>query len=105
MIYKFKSKASGDLIMLAPNGDQMLRLLGREPAASGIFEAADLPALRRRLEAAVTEAEAAVGQDGGPADGEDERKREAVGLRQRLWPMVQMMERAAAAGEPIVWGV
>jgi hypothetical protein len=105
MIYKFKSKASGDLIMLGPNGDQLLRLLGREPAASGIFEAADLGALRRKLEAAVAEAEAAAAQSGGSAGDEDERKREAVGLRQRLWPMVQMMERAAAAGEPIVWGV
>ena len=103
MIYKFKSKASGDLIMLGPNGDQLLRLLGREPAASGIFEAVDLNALRHRLEAAVAEAEAAAGQ--GEADDQDERQREAVGLRQRLWPMVQMMERAAAAGEPIVWGV
>lgn len=104
MIYKFKSKASGDLIMLGPNGDQLLRLLGREPAASGIFEAADLPALRRQIEAAVADAEAAAGQGSGGSD-EDERKREAVGLRQRLWPMVQMMERAAVAGEPIVWGV
>ena len=104
MIYKFKSKATGDLIMLGPNGDQMLRLLGREPAATGIFELVDLPAARRRLEAAVAEAEAAAA--GTPADGDDDdRARQAVGLRQRLWPMVQMMERAAAAGEVIVWGV
>ena len=38
MIYKFRCKAAGDVIMLGPNGDQMLRLLGREPAAKGIFE-------------------------------------------------------------------
>ena len=29
MIYKFKSAASGDVIMLGPNGDAMLRLLGQ----------------------------------------------------------------------------
>jgi hypothetical protein len=28
-----------------------------------------------------------------------------VGLKQRVWPMVEMMKRAHAAGEPIVWGV
>jgi hypothetical protein len=28
-----------------------------------------------------------------------------VALRQRLWPMVDMLKRAAAAGEPVVWGV
>ena len=113
MIYKFKSKASGDLIMLGPNGDQLLRLLGREPAASGIFEVADLAALQRRLEAAVAEAEAAAGKRGdgngnGGSDGDDQEQPQleaGVGLRQRVWPMVQMMERSAAAGEPIVWGV
>ena len=31
MLYKFKSKAAGDVIMLGPNGDQMLRIIGREP--------------------------------------------------------------------------
>ena len=42
MMYKFKSKASGDLLMLGPDGDRLLRLLGRDPAPSGIFGAADL---------------------------------------------------------------
>jgi hypothetical protein len=39
MLYKFRSKAAGDLIMLGPQGDQLLRLLGREPARQGIIEA------------------------------------------------------------------
>ena len=54
MIYKFKSKAAGDVIMLGPNGDQVMRLLGREPAPQGIFEAAGMPAVMAALEAAVT---------------------------------------------------
>ena len=44
MIYKFKSQAAGDVIMLGPNGDQMLRLIGHEPAAKGIVDVAQLPA-------------------------------------------------------------
>ena len=31
MIYKFKSKAAGDLIMMGPSGDQGLRILGKGP--------------------------------------------------------------------------
>lgn len=104
MIYKFKSKATGDLIMLGPNGDALLRVLGREPAAKGIIEVADMAAARRAIEQALAEADAAA--SAAKADGGDpEREREAVGLRQRLWPMVQMLERAQAAKEPIVWGV
>jgi len=105
MIYKFKSKATGDLIMLGPNGDQLLRLLGREPASKGIIEPADMPAARQRLDAALAEAEATAAQAGPDGQPDDERTREAVGLRQRLWPMLQMLERAEAAREPIVWGV
>ena len=45
MIYKFKSRATADVIMLGPQGDQLLRLAGREPALKGIFEVADMPAL------------------------------------------------------------
>ena len=33
MIYKFKSKAAGDLIMLQPNGESILKIIGQgEPA-------------------------------------------------------------------------
>ena len=27
-----------------------------------------------------------------------------VGLRQRLWPVIDLFERALAAREPVVWG-
>ena len=39
MLYKFKSKAAGDVIMLGPNGDHVLRLAGREPAARVFVDA------------------------------------------------------------------
>jgi hypothetical protein len=107
MLYKFKSKATGDLIMLGPVGDQVLQALGRQPAASGIIEVADMPAARQHLQAALAGAEAdatpAAAAEAGPAA--DENPASAVGLHARLWPMMQMLERAEAAKEPIVWGV
>lgn len=103
MIYKFKSPASGDVIMLGPQGDQMLRLIGREPAAKGIIEPAAMGAAIAALQAAVASDEqpARAGDD----DAADEPAGAAVGLRQRLWPMVEMLRRAQAAGEAVVWGV
>ena len=106
MLYKFRSKACGDVIMLPAHGDAMLRLLGREPSARGIFEVEHQPALQARLEAAVAVAEAATrdaaepGAEPEPADGP-----RAVALRQRLWPIIDMLRRSHAAGEPVVWGV
>ena len=110
MIYKFKSPATGDLIMLGPQGDQMLRLLGREPAAQGIIEVAAMPAALSALQAAVAaedapSAAAPVNPATASAEPADDSAAAPVGLRQRLWPMVEMLRRAQAANEPVVWGV
>ncbi len=107
MMYKFKSKAAGDVIMLQPNGDQVMRILGREPAAKGIFEAGSLAAAISALESAVTAEEAARRQADAEAAADPEAtiKRDAVSLRQRVWPLVDMMKRSQTAGEDIVWGV
>jgi hypothetical protein len=107
MIYKFKSKATGDTIMLGPNGDQMLRLLGREPALKGIIEVAAMPAAIAALQAAVTADDAARTGRSDADDGDEAAAgaRDPVSLRSRLWPMVEMLKRAQAAGEPVVWGV
>ena len=104
MLYKFKSKATGDTIMLAPNGDQMLRIIGREPAPKGIIEVAALPAAMAVLQAAVA-ADDAARSGADDADNAPEGAGDPVSLRSRLWPMVEMLKRAHAAGEPVVWGV
>lgn len=103
MLYKFKSKAAGDVIMLGPNGDQVLRLLGREPAAKGIFEVEHMPMLIADLERAVADDERArrTAADGDEPKGQGDR----VTLRQRVWPLVEMLRRCHGAREVIVWGV
>src|SRR5438128_398173 len=42
MLYKFKSKAAGDLIMLEPNGRRVLEIIGKDPAPKGIIESAQM---------------------------------------------------------------
>jgi hypothetical protein len=100
MLYKFKSKAAGDVIMLQPNGDELLRILGREPAPKGILEVAQMPAALAALEAALARAE-----QPNDDDAADSNKPRAVGLKQRVWPMVELIRRSLAAQVPVVWGV
>jgi hypothetical protein len=100
MLYKFKSKAAGDVIMLGPNGDQVMRLVGREPAAKGIFEVKDMPTLIAALEQAVAVDDAARKQD----SDEPPAKGDGVSLRQRVWPLVDMLRRCLSANEVITWG-
>ncbi|MDW8337472.1 MAG: DUF1840 family protein, partial [Tepidimonas sp.] len=35
MLYRFKSKATGDVVMLEPNGRRVLEILGKDPDAPG----------------------------------------------------------------------
>ena len=104
MIYKFKSKAGGDLLMLGPNGDALMRTLGREPAAQGIIEPAAMAAAIQAIEQAVLADEAArQGTDHSGAAGAG--RADAISLRQRFWPMAELLKRAQQAGEPVLWGV
>jgi hypothetical protein len=98
MIYKFKSKATGDLIMLGPHGDQILRLAGREPGTGHLRCRPTCPHCWRpgRLPLQPTEARTAA---------PDDEHHDPVQLRQRLWPMIDMLRRAQQADEPVVWGV
>jgi len=112
MIYKFKSKAAGDVIMLGPNGDELLRLLGREPAAKGIIEPAAMAAALVTLQSAASADDAARSAHAdanananAEAEATDASRPTGITVRQRVWPMVEMLRRAQAANEPVVWGV
>ena len=99
MLYKFKSAATADVVMLGLHGDQFLRLIGREPAAKGIIEVAAMPAALDALQRAVASAEQPAAPDA------DDTPAPPVELRQRLWPMIELLRRCHAAHEPVVWGV
>lgn len=107
MLYKFKSKAGGDVIMTAQVGDAILRLAGREPAAQGIFEPAALSGAIAAFEAAIADDEAkrAAAEAEARTEGRQLPPREGVTLRQRAWPLIELMKRAQAADQPVVWGV
>lgn len=108
MLYKFKSRAAADLIMLEPQGRQVVTIMGKTPGASGIVTVAQIPAAIAALEAAVAAEEvqlqAQAAEDG---DGDDvaERRKDAVQLRQRVVPFIDMLKRSAAAQADVVWGV
>lgn len=106
MIYRFISKAAADLIVTGPVGDQMLRIIGKEPAVAGILSVAAMPAAIEAL------AEAVAQDDGhripavlAAAEGDTSVRSSGISLRQRTWPLQEMLRRAQAEDEPIVWSV
>ncbi|OYT98592.1 MAG: hypothetical protein CFE40_11710 [Burkholderiales bacterium PBB1] len=103
MIYKFKSKAASDLVMLGPQAEQILRIVGKEPSAQGIFEVNSMPAAIKAIEQAVA-AEEAAGSTGAAGAAPDDSA-DRIGLRPRAWPFLEMLKRCHAEGAIIVWGV
>ncbi len=108
MLFKFKSKATGDLIMLEPNGRRVLQLIGKSPDPKGIIQPAQMTAAITALEAAVAQEEAAQKAAEQEAEAKGEKlppKADAVSLRQRAVPFIDMLRRAQAADQEVVWGV
>ena len=111
MLYKFKSTVTGDLIMLEPNGRRLLQIIGKESSSAqpdkGIVLPQQMPAAVNALEAAIAkedaDRQAAMAQ--AMAEGREAPKFEALGLRQRALPFIDMLRRCEQAGEPITWSV
>lgn len=107
MLYKFKSKAAGDLIMLEPTGRRVLKIIGKDTGATGIIQPAEMEAAAQALERAIAEEEAQqqAAIEEARAKGEAPPRFEAISLRQRAHPFIEMLRRCEKADREIVWGV
>jgi cyclopropane-fatty-acyl-phospholipid synthase len=113
MLYKFKSKATGDLIMLEPQGKQILKLVGKEAGAKGIILPNEMLAAIEALHAAVEREELAIVATKEATTAEAQKNSSAAGvggprtisLKQRVVPFVDMLRRAHAQDKEVVWGV
>ena len=111
MLYKFKSRATPDLIMLEENGRQVLEIIGKTPGPTGIIQADQIPAALAALEQAVAQDEVNGRQGDADAEAvEDEPEANSKGgvrvsLRQRVAPLAEMLRQSAADGKEVVWGV
>lgn len=107
MLYKFKSKAAGDLIMLEQNGRRVLQIMGKDSGPTGIILPGEMAAAKAALSAAMAqeEAEQQAAINAAQARGEPPPRFDALSLRKRAWPLVEMLERCAREDASITWGV
>lgn len=111
MLYKFKSKSTGDVIMLQPNGRRVLEIIGKDPQASsadkGIILPEAMPAAIAALEAAIVQDEASKAAAIAEASARNEPPPhfEEVSLHQRAQPFLEMLRLCQEEGHEIVWGV
>ena len=98
MLYKFKSKDYGDVIMLALNGRRVLEIIGKDAGPQGILLPEQMPAAIEALQAAIVEEERAE-KEAGVVQGN------GPGLRQRALPFIELLQRNHRAGHEVLWGV
>ena len=105
MSVTFKSKVTGDLLMLSAHAELLLERLGKTARKPGILTPEQMNAALGALREL---------PDGEPHDDqhtEDDDVAAArqngndVSLRKRAWPLIKMIEKSQQANEPIVWGV
>lgn len=108
MLYRFKSRATGDLVMLEASGRRVLEILGKDPAAPGVVTRAQIPAAIEALQAAVKADEAERERLAQEAQAQDQPLPEAadqVTLRMRSAPFIEMLQRCLREDADLVWGV
>jgi len=117
MLFKFKSKSCGDLIMLEEGGKLVLSLIGKEPAAQGIIEVQDMAKSIKLLESVLLKN--GIGEHIAPVEStrlkegvenkfggrEGDESLDPVTVKQRVIPFLEMIKTCQSQGHPIVWGV
>ncbi|RYF82416.1 MAG: DUF1840 domain-containing protein [Comamonadaceae bacterium] len=107
MLYRFKSQASADVLMLEGHARPLLEIMGKSPSSSGIITVDQMPGAISALQAA-SQREAENGKHNHDSHAAEDHASEAevqhVGLHQRSAPLIKMMRESMAEQRDIVWG-
>jgi hypothetical protein len=99
MLVRFDSRV-GTFTMFGDVAVELLKMMGHSGTIPSALLAADIPAALARLKTAVA---AAPEPPAPPPDGDGQPEQPRVSLRQRAFPLVDLLERAARAGADVLW--
>lgn len=103
MLYEFRSRATGTITMTSKTGAEILRIIGKDPDPTGIITVAQIPGAIAALKTAADN-EPPPPEATKPKD-EDTPPEPFISLRQRVYPLIEMLEQAKAADADVTWGV
>jgi hypothetical protein len=111
MLVKFDSEA-GSFIMDGSNAVQLLKAMGHSGTVPGAILPADIPGALERLKSIVEksghkgnahEANSAINKSAGGESKAETETDAQVSLRQRAFPLIELLTRAAARDKEVVW--
>jgi hypothetical protein len=95
----FRSRAASEILMQSENAQRLLAIMGKPPAERGVITSAQIDDALACLAAAVAaESPAAAGDD-------DAAQPPPVGLRQRAFPLMEMLRAARRSQVDVTWGI
>ncbi len=105
MLVRFVSSETGEVLMYADVAKVLLEAIGKETTARGAFLTEQMLPAAQALRDAVRRSEALQPPEDEEDEDEKKKKEPVVGLRQRAWPLIDMLERTAVSGPKanIVW--
>jgi len=98
MLVKFESK-SGQFFMDGEFALPLLKLMGHSGTIPGAIMAADIPSALARLEQGLKATPAA----SGPEAADDDPSEPTVSLRQRAFPLTELLALAAKQQNDVLW--
>lgn len=104
MLIRFDSKV-GTFVALGDIGVELIRMTGHSGDVPGAILGADTAAALQRLKAALAAVPAPPLDDKDDEDDDRPKREPAVTLRQRAWPLIDLLERSAKKGCDVVWAV
>lgn len=108
MLYKFKSQAAAEVIMLQSTGDELLKIIGKTPGPAGIVTVEQIPGAISTLQAEIKRREALpddAANEKGNSKGEASAEDDPIPLGKRAVPFIELLRVSAEAGKDVVWGV
>jgi glutamate/tyrosine decarboxylase-like PLP-dependent enzyme len=103
MVFEFKSRATGTIVMTGDVASSILKIIGKEASPQGVI-------VPDTMEACISALLAAIDRQKANDKSSDNAKEDADGkpvisLAQRAHPFIDMLRAAKAANRDITWGV
>jgi hypothetical protein len=104
MLVTFSSKAGADILMLSQHAKPILQIMGKldgtELPVRGVF-------MPEQMAQTIAQLEDAIAVSPAPAEEDEDAPRDPiarpVGLRQRAFPLLDLLKRAKENGYPVLW--
>ena len=104
MLVTFSSKSGADILMLSQHAKPILQIMGK-------LDGADLPVrgvfMPEHMAQTITQLEQAIAIAPAPTEEDEDAPQDPiarpVGLRQRAFPLLDLLKRAKEQGYPVLW--